>query len=58
VPNSKGGSLGLNRVKCLAIEFHQDSRRAIGFDHIMDGYGFTIAHTDRHTTLAVSRIHK
>jgi FkbM family methyltransferase len=48
----KGDRSWLRKVRALAIEFHGDSRRDMGFDAVMEEYGFRV--TDYpHTSLAV-----
>jgi methyltransferase, FkbM family len=42
----------LSRVGCIAIEFHDDSRAATGFDAIMSRYGFRIVSDGAHTVIA------
>ena len=49
----KGDLTWLNRVGCIAIEFHGDSRRTINFDAVMRDYGFRIYNEDQHTIVAV-----
>ena len=48
----KGNTDWLNRVQCIAIEFHGDSRRESRFDELMKFYGFQI-HEGKHTVIAV-----
>src|SRR6267142_5355934 len=43
----KGDLEWLRSVKCIAIEFHEGSKEAIGFDEIMAHYGFRIVDTNR-----------
>ena len=42
----------LTRIGSIAIEFHEDSRKACGFDHIMKNYRFEICGEEQHTVLA------
>jgi FkbM family methyltransferase len=42
----------LGRVRCLAIEFHDDSRRASGFDGHIRRHGFHVVEEDAHTVVA------
>jgi Methyltransferase FkbM domain len=42
----------LDRVGAIAIEFHEDSRSASGFDDTMIRNGFEICSEDRHTVIA------
>jgi len=42
----------LDRVRCIAIEFHGDSRLDSKFDKHMLGHGFNIIEYDGHTVLA------
>lgn len=49
-----GGDLAwLERVGALAVEFHGDSRAAIGFDSLVRERGFHVVEDGHHTTLAV-----
>jgi FkbM family methyltransferase len=50
----KGDLEWLRSVECIAIEFHEGSREAIGFDDIMAHYGFRIVDTNPHTVVAVA----
>jgi FkbM family methyltransferase len=43
----------LDRVGALAVEFHGDSRAAIGFDALVRDRGFRVVEDGKHTTLAV-----
>lgn len=49
----KGDLNWLNRVRCIAIEFHEDSRKTTNFDRVMLDYGFKIYNEDQHTIVAV-----
>ncbi len=49
----KGESNWLNEVRAIAIEFHGDSRKASGFDRLMQEYRFIIYDSDPHTVLAI-----
>ena len=42
----------LDRVRSIAIEFHDTSREDIGFDRLMRVYGFEIVAENRHTVVA------
>jgi FkbM family methyltransferase len=42
----------LDRVRSIAIEFHDTSREDIGFDKLMRAYGFAIVAENRHTVVA------
>jgi FkbM family methyltransferase len=47
------GDLGwLDRVKAIAIEFHDSSREEIGFDDLMARHGFTVLAENCHTVVA------
>ncbi|MGC4044600.1 MAG: FkbM family methyltransferase [Armatimonas sp.] len=45
----------LNQVKCIAIEFHDNSRADCNFDEKMKQYGFEIKSDNKHTVVAVKR---
>ena len=47
--------LWLPRVRALAIEFHNDSREACGFDEVMKRNGFHVSDDNGHTVVAVRR---
>ena len=49
----KGDTEWLSRVGAIAIEFHGESRRESGFDHLMDRFGLVIAESGGHTVLAL-----
>jgi FkbM family methyltransferase len=49
-----GDTSWLANVKCIAIEFHGDSRRESNFDELMAKHGFTCRDAG-HTVLAVKR---
>ncbi len=48
----KGNVDWLRRVRCLAIEFHGDSREVSNFDEIMERYGFQVIE-GKHTVIAL-----
>ena len=48
----RGHLLWLERVRTIAIEFHDGSREDIGFDRLMHAYGFTIVAENSHTVVA------
>jgi FkbM family methyltransferase len=50
----KGDLNWLRQVKCIAIEFHNDSRESSRFDEIMLEYGFEVFE-GKHTVIAVQR---
>ena len=43
----------LSKVRGIAIEFHGDSRRESGFDHLMAIHGFAVDDSHHHTVLAI-----
>jgi hypothetical protein len=43
----------LQAVRCLAIEFHGDSRERISFDELMAGNGFDVVSDTGHTVIAL-----
>ena len=43
----------LNKIDCMAIEFHDNSRAEIGFNKLMAERGFRIYDADQHTVVAV-----
>lgn len=49
----KGDLNWLKRVRCIAIEFHENSRETINFDAVMHDYGFKIRNEDQHTIVAI-----
>ncbi len=49
----KGDVSWLSRVRCIAIEFHADSRAASEFDGLMQQYGFRVIDNGPHTVLAI-----
>lgn len=48
----KGDLQWLDRVRAIAIEFHDSSREDIGFDALITQRGFTILAENRHTVVA------
>jgi FkbM family methyltransferase len=52
VPLLQGDVDWLKRVECLAIEFHDDSRKVTRFDELMQRYGFAILSENDHTVVA------
>lgn len=43
----------LQRVRCLLIEFHEDTRAETGFDRLLAAWGFTVSeHAHGHTVMA------
>lgn len=49
----KGDASWLDRVGCLAIEFHDDTRQKSRFDDRMREFGFTVEDANAHTVVAV-----
>jgi hypothetical protein len=45
----------LDNVHAIAVEFHGDSRQQSQFDEIIARYGFRVAESGDHTTVAVRR---
>ena len=50
-----GDSSWLDRVRCLAIEFHNGTRERSGFDAMMKQFGFAVEEANLHTVVAVRR---
>ncbi len=48
-----GGDEWLDRVGCLAVEFHGTARAECGFDAVVARHGFRLVEQNPHTTLAV-----
>jgi FkbM family methyltransferase len=49
----KGNVDWLHRVRTIAIEFHQNSRKECRFDDLMKQYGFRVVDSGSHTVLAL-----
>jgi FkbM family methyltransferase len=47
-----GGLEWLRRTRVIAIEFHDDARRASDFDAVMAEHGFEVDNSDAHTVVA------
>lgn len=45
----------LNKIKYIAIEFHDNTREISNFDHIMSEYNFTVNKSTGHTVLAYKK---
>lgn len=45
----------LTLVRCIAIEFHGDSRQRSRFDEVVRRYGFHICSEESHTVIACKR---
>jgi FkbM family methyltransferase len=47
-----GDSGWLGKVRCMALEFHDDTRRSSDFDAVARGNGFTVVDSQAHTVIA------
>ena len=52
----KGDLSWISKTRCLAVEFHGDSRASSDFDIVMAQYGFKIFDENPHTIIAVRQL--